>query len=98
MPNNTTQLMEELDEILESMACKDCMGYPNQEHAEAIDKLTKLIALQETKARIGMVEYYDQCSDNKDMNWKGLFSDNRKLLEHELAQLNPNTDRKKVDV
>lgn len=39
----------------------------------------------EIKARIGMVEYYDQVPANKDMDWKGLFADNLKLLKYELS-------------
>ena len=36
------------------------------------------------KARLNMVEYYDQCTSNEQMDWKGLFADNRKTLQHEL--------------
>ena len=38
------------------------------------------------KAQLGMIEYYDQVPNNKDMDWKGLFSDNRKHLEDELTK------------
>lgn len=32
-----------IDEILETMACRDCTGYPNQEHAQALKDLLSTI-------------------------------------------------------
>lgn len=39
------------------------------------------------EARLGMIEYYDQVTNNKDMDWKSLLADNRKAIEYELSQL-----------
>jgi hypothetical protein len=48
-------------------------------------------------AQIGMIEYYDQVTNNKDMDWKGLFADNRKALEYDLSKLQSPNKREDSD-
>lgn len=45
------------------------------------------------EARLGMIEYYDQASNNEDMDWKGLFADNRAAIQYELAHLKDNQEK-----
>lgn len=47
--------IEQLDEILETMACKDCTGYPNEEHEEAKAKLTQLLESERVKAEQSLI-------------------------------------------
>lgn len=55
--------------------------------AEAIQALTAWKDKEVKKAQLGMIEYYDQVPSNKDMDWKGLFADNRQQIQYELESL-----------
>lgn len=57
----------------------------NKKKAKA--KLQRLMVEARLKAKLGMIEYYDQAPTNESCNWKGLLSDNRKQIEYELSQL-----------
>ena len=90
-PNNTTQPMEELETQIDNWWGDWNVGPMPSRPKE---KLAKLIALQETKARINELESHRN-QIGFDVGAIHLLKDD---VDERLDQLNPNTDRKKVDV
>lgn len=77
-----------LDEILfEVYRSINSDGKEGMQHQQAIQALTSWKDKEVKKAQLGMIEYYDQVPNNKDMDWKGLFADNRKQIQYELESL-----------
>ena len=102
MTKDTTQPMEELEEIISDMVQARCTP------ADAVHAIAKLISLQETKAREKLLDALESHKKTLDYIVKVGAPRNptnyevymRKALEVDgkIAQLNPNPDRKKVDV
>lgn len=99
---NSTQdeLDKKLDEIL-AFGYKD-PDFINDIHvlvggkekvAKAKAALRTLLIEAEKKAQLGMIEYYDQVPSNKDMDWKGLFAENRAAVQFELQALKDNLSK-----
>lgn len=53
------------------------------ENGAYVNNIMNLIQQEIAKARIGLLDYFDQVPNNEVMDWKGLFADVRKQLEAE---------------
>lgn len=98
-------LKEQIDDIF-ARAClnNEYFGIDGwyELHTPTLRKEIQELILQDREravltAQIGMVEYYYQVSNNKDMDWKGLFADNRKALEYDLSKLQSPNKREDSD-
>ncbi len=97
MKNNNDTSREELTDLLIKLN-----EYIEDEDMPVVKRLidqhTKTMCERaRVKAQLGMIEYYDQVTNNKDMDWKGLFADNRKALEYDLSKLQSPNKREDSD-
>ena len=74
-----------------------CVAFTAGAHVEMMQLILQDRERAVLTAQIGMVEYYYQVSNNKDMDWKGLFADNRKALEYDLSKLQSPNKREDSD-
>ena len=95
--------MPDIDEILNKISIGITKGGGIVELSSSIElrgieeaktALEALLLSKVKEAQLGMIEYYDQIPNNESMDWKGLFSDNRKQIEYELSELTKQSEGK----